>query len=279
MSSPVQQRLPLLLFRAILRWSNKAEGVPFQLRHTDILKCTGPAVFSSLDAIDTHYNKADVIRDIARQTFKFNKDLQVEEQVNEALDQGLEAVQLLHTEYADLLTRLRSAREVRADRSRVAFSLGTVFTHKKFGYKGVVYGWDRECERDPAWAAAVHADPTQPFYHVLPDEDDCQRIFRGIRLSKYVAQDNMEPVLTPRRVNHRAISHYFDSYSPDLLRYVPNHRLQYEYPDNYDAAVQQSCLDDSNVLEGPETEEEPFLFGPQHHGEDESKAECGRDYH
>lgn len=63
-------------------------------------------------------------------------------------------------------------------------------------------------------------------------------------------------------------------------RYVPNHRLQYEYPDNYDAAVQQSCLDDSNVLEGPETDEEQFLFGPQHHGgEDESKAECGRDYH
>ncbi len=61
---------------------------------------------------------------------------QVEEQVKEALDQGLEAVQLLHTEYADLLARLRSAREVRADRSRVAFSLGTVFTHKKFGYKG-----------------------------------------------------------------------------------------------------------------------------------------------
>lgn len=77
MSSTVQQRLPLVLFRAILRWSNKAEGVPFQLRHTDILKCTGPAVFSNLDAIDTHYNKADVIRDIARQTFKFNKDLQV----------------------------------------------------------------------------------------------------------------------------------------------------------------------------------------------------------
>lgn len=63
--------------------------------------------------------------------------LQDERQLNEALDQGLEAVQLLHTEYADLLARLRSAREVRADRSRVAFSVGTVFTHKKFGYKGV----------------------------------------------------------------------------------------------------------------------------------------------
>jgi hypothetical protein len=50
--------------------------------------------------------------------------------------------------------------------------------------------------------------------------DDCQRIFGAVRLSKYVAQENVEPVLTPRRINHRAISHYFDSYSPDLQRFV-----------------------------------------------------------
>ena len=34
----------------------------------------------------------------------------------------------------------------------------------------MVYGWDKDCERDPDWAAAVQADPHQPFYHVLPDE-------------------------------------------------------------------------------------------------------------
>ena len=39
-------------------------------------------------------------------------------------------------------------------------------------HAGVVYGWDKECERDPEWAAAVQADPDQPFYHVLPDEGD-----------------------------------------------------------------------------------------------------------
>ncbi|EIE25330.1 hypothetical protein COCSUDRAFT_61552 [Coccomyxa subellipsoidea C-169] len=201
------------------------------------------------------------------------------EELSNAFDQGLEAVQLLHTEYADLLSRLRTSREVRTDRSRVAFSLGTVFIHKKFGYKGVVYGWDQECERDPAWAAAVHADPTQPFYHVLPDEDDCQRIFGAVRISKYVAQDNMEPLLVPHRVNHRAIAHYFDSYSPDLLRYVPNSRLQYEYPDNYDAAVQQSCLDDSNVLDGPDREGEHYLAGGQDRGDEDAQAQCSRDYH
>jgi hypothetical protein len=57
--------------------------------------------------------------------------------VQDALDRGLEAVQLLHREYAEMLHRLRSTREVRTDRSRVEFSLGTVFTHKKFGYRGI----------------------------------------------------------------------------------------------------------------------------------------------
>lgn len=36
----------------------------------------------------------------------------------------------------------------------------------------MVYGWDKECERDPDWAASVQADPDQPFYHVLPDEGE-----------------------------------------------------------------------------------------------------------
>ena len=61
---------------------------------------------------------------------------QDESEVEEALDRGLEAVQLLHTDYSRLLTQLRNAREVRSDRTKVAFSVGTVFTHKKFGYRG-----------------------------------------------------------------------------------------------------------------------------------------------
>lgn len=62
--------------------------------------------------------------------------LKEESEVEQALDRGVEAVQLLHTNYSRLLAQLRDAREVRSDRTRVAFSVGTVFTHKKFGYKG-----------------------------------------------------------------------------------------------------------------------------------------------
>ena len=50
--------------------------------------------------------------------------------------------------------------------------------------------------------------------------DDCQRIFGAVRISKYVAQDNMEPITCSRRINHRAIAHYFDTYSPAVSRCV-----------------------------------------------------------
>ena len=63
-----------------------------------------------------------------------------------------------------------------------------VFRHRTYGYKGVIYGWDQTCERDQSWNDKFNVDPNQPFYCVLPDEVDCQRLFGGVRISKYVAQ-------------------------------------------------------------------------------------------
>lgn len=63
-----------------------------------------------------------------------------------------------------------------------------VFRHRTYGYRGVIYGWDRSCERDLNWTEKFNVDADQPFYWVLPDEVDCQRLFGGVRISKYVAQ-------------------------------------------------------------------------------------------
>ena len=41
----------------------------------------------------------------------------------------------------------------------------------------VIYGWDRRCERDAQGQAARGVGGGQPFYHVLPDEGDCARLF------------------------------------------------------------------------------------------------------
>ena len=63
-----------------------------------------------------------------------------------------------------------------------------VFRHRTYGYRGVIYGWDRSCDRDLSWTEKLNVDANQPFYWVLPDEVDCQRLFGGVRISKYVAQ-------------------------------------------------------------------------------------------
>ena len=64
-------------------------------------------------------------------------------------------------------------------------------------------------------------------------------------------------------------------------RYIPNRRLQFEYPDNYSAAELEDCLQDSNVLDRPEV-----LGGRGGEGEggqpaceaqEHATAECGRE--
>lgn len=79
---------------------------------------------------------------------------------------------------------MRATRGDRADRSAVRFSVGQVgasclwsactlvlhpgacqvspllysqvFLHKKYGYRGVIYGWDRSCQRDAEWLRAMN---------------------------------------------------------------------------------------------------------------------------
>ena len=94
-----------------------------------------------------------------------------------------------------------------------------VFRHRKYGYRGVVYGWDRICARDVDWASKLGLQHDQPFYDVLPDEDECQRQFGATRISKYVAQDNVE-IIPESRVLHRALNSYFSGYSSLLGRWV-----------------------------------------------------------
>lgn len=76
MSSAGQRRLTLTLYRSILRWSQRAEDVPFQLRYTDVQRCA-PEVFERLDTHQKVWQDARAVRDIAREAFRLNKDLQV----------------------------------------------------------------------------------------------------------------------------------------------------------------------------------------------------------
>lgn len=55
---------------------------------------------------------------------------------------------------------------------RVKFRIGQVFRHQRYGYTGVIIGWDVGCHMGPNWIAQHQIDSypggrSQSFYHVL----------------------------------------------------------------------------------------------------------------
>ncbi|KAF5827961.1 Hemimethylated DNA-binding protein YccV like-domain-containing protein [Dunaliella salina] len=82
---------------------------------------------------------------------------------------------------ADLERRAKRAEALAAEfkPSRVprAFRLGQRVKHRKFGYRGLVVGWDAQCCESDEWAEAVGVaslprGSKQPFYQLLVDVRD-----------------------------------------------------------------------------------------------------------
>jgi len=98
----------------------------------------------------------------------------------------------LAVEIEDILWTRRKALET--DRS-IKFSLGEYVQHKKYGFRGVVVGWDPEPAYEVThWDGLQHIEnPEQyPFYHVIPDRSDVMVAFGGERPWRYVCEENLE---------------------------------------------------------------------------------------
>lgn len=155
----------------------------------------------------------------------------------------------------------------------VAFSVGQVFVHRQFGYRGVIVGWDASCRAGSEWLSATGTarlphGAAQPFYHVLVDVRD-----RPDAQVSYVAQDNIV-LLTPAAVKataaaaapagalpaspaaaaaarntgvaclvvHPSAAAYLKEYLPAAGRYVPAPALAAAYPHDDAATVAASAL-------------------------------------
>jgi heat shock protein HspQ len=115
---------------------------------------------------------------------------------------------------------------------KIKFSLGQVVKHKLYDYRGVVVAWDIKSKVDVRnWDGLKHIkDPQdQPFYHVIPDENDCIRAFGGSRSFRYVCQDNLEVCETSSKLA-------VESLNPQEWRweglkgvYVPSDELKVSY--------------------------------------------------
>ncbi|CAE6512900.1 unnamed protein product [Rhizoctonia solani] len=76
-------------------------------------------------------------------------------------------------------------------RGPVQWWVGLVFRHRKFGYMGLVTGWDKECKADEDWIQAVGVNQlprgrAQPFYSVVGEDGG----------TRYVAEENIIPLPT-----------------------------------------------------------------------------------
>ena len=150
------------------------------------------------------------------------------------------------------------------------YRVGQVLNHSKFGFKGVVAGWDRRPVIDVSMWDGVVSTPRgtdQPFYHIVPCQHDCENgelhdaPSRGLP-QRYVAEDNLEPLQahpaatnvigtpTPSSAslqdvkdgpvnNAEVLNALFDGFCPSRQEYAPSEMLLCQYPHDGDDCVQE----------------------------------------
>lgn len=253
MSVERNARIARALYRGILRWANTHDNCPVHIQRSHAHRCVPQLVSfgrtggqrepSSRRAVNEfHIEEEDAsvtVRYLARLGFRHGTVEQgnsVEESYD-LVNRGIEALRLLNTRYHESVENMKALRDEHArviSSNSVKYSVGQVFIHKKYGYKGIIYGFDSSCQRDDEWMRTMQITKRyQPFYYALPDEEDARRLLGGIRLTKYVAEENIDICSSKnKKVVHRALENYFVGYSTALQRYVPNKRLRFEYPDS-----------------------------------------------
>jgi len=110
--------------------------------------------------------------------------------------------------------------------AKVKYRVGQVFKHQRYGYEGVIVGWDAMCGASDAWIDQMGVDNlqggrNQSFYHVLVDE----------KSTRYVAQENIHPIDdAPSPALMRLAGRYFRRWDREIKRFVSN--IKAEYPDD-----------------------------------------------
>lgn len=111
-------------------------------------------------------------------------------------DRAMHHLQQLHSINIDVSETMWKRRLSIEHSHRIRFQVGDLVHHKKFGFRGVVVGWDPFPVIDVSrWDGLQQIENPKdwPFYHVIPDKDDCRETFGGERLSRYVCEENLLP--------------------------------------------------------------------------------------
>ena len=84
--------------------------------------------------------------------------------------------------------------------------MGTLVTHRRYGYRGVIADYDDRCRAGSSWYRGNRTQPSreQPWYHVL---------VHGSDYTTYVAQENLQPYEGGEQVANPLTRHFFDTFS------------------------------------------------------------------
>ncbi|KAF1946629.1 F-box domain-containing protein [Clathrospora elynae] len=109
--------------------------------------------------------------------------------------------------------------------NKVVFRVGQLFQHKRYGYEGVVTGWDVACDAGEDWIQNMDVDKlpngrNQAFYHVLV----CDKSVR------YVAAENIQPVnpkTRPSEAIMKLAGRHFKRWDDEQHLFISNVRDEY----------------------------------------------------
>jgi len=118
----------------------------------------------------------------------------------------------------------------RNEGNKVSLHIGQIISHKRFGYKGVVIGWDEVCEASDHWKEQMGVDQlphgaNQPYYTILVDGRN------RANQTTYVAQENVEKPIMTEAIIHSELGRFFEGFDPQASVYIPNEELKQQYPD------------------------------------------------
>ncbi|KAF1811189.1 YccV-like-domain-containing protein [Eremomyces bilateralis CBS 781.70] len=129
-------------------------------------------------------------------------------------------------------TRLDDMRSVTVKRrntaevGRVKYRVGQMMKHARYGYTGLVVGWDSKCEQSEEWIRTMNVDAlgggrSQAFYLVRASDGH----------TKYVAEESIKVYMgEPSDRTMRGAGEFFQRFDQQTREFISN--IRDEYPDD-----------------------------------------------
>lgn len=223
----------LTCYRALLRWADRCQDAPIRIKPEHLQAVCPAAADMPVVASD-----ASSFRNVVQ--WEFRRRESARDSDVDPVARALSALRTLNKKYYPVLQELEEERQNHMDRTGIKFKVGEVVQHSRRGYRAVITGWDRVCENINL-LEDTEVNFVQPFYKVITDESSLAKSTGQKGWFKYLPQDQVQVLKTPKRISNAKVQEYFDQYSPELSRYIPKQHIQWKYPDEYSAPAVQPC--------------------------------------